>query len=98
VEKEAAIMAGIEQQARHFLEVLHGDSEFSLQESADELLLFLIRITDGCRTRVEFTSPLHAISDIIQGLESNPVATLDNPAMRERLCAFLKWLLKSSKK
>jgi hypothetical protein len=95
VEKETTVMESIEQQARHFYEILTGNSNSPVTESADELLLFLNRITDICHTHVEITSHIHAISDIIRGLESNPNETLKKTDVQDRLREFLRRLFRS---
>jgi hypothetical protein len=98
VEKETTGMNSSEKQARHLYEVLAADSTSSILESADDLLLFLNRMIDTCRAHVEITSHIHAINDIIRGLESNPARTINQPNVQNRLRTFFMKLLKSSNK
>lgn len=52
---------------------------------ADELLLFLHRPHDVLLHGSKLQIPLSSIDDIIQGLESNPGATLQDKNVRARL-------------
>jgi hypothetical protein len=85
-------------QAQYFLSLLTTESESTLVDHADELLLFLNHLIDAGRKSPRLAVYIHSIADIIHGLESNPEEILRQGDVQERIRSFLFTLLKSSVK
>jgi hypothetical protein len=97
VEKEAAIITNLRAQARRLLDVLANDSSSDLLSQADELLLFLNRLSDASKKYPKDFSFINSAKDIVHGLESDPQQTLRRPDVRSRLASLFLTLLQKSR-
>lgn len=86
-------MENIRSQARHLLQILTEDSEVNLMNHADELLLFLNRLSDASKKYPNLVVLVHSLSDIIHGLESNPREILSQPEVHARLTSLFTRLV-----
>ncbi len=96
VEKEAAISANLRAQARRLLGILADKSSSDLLSQADDLLLFLNRLSDASKKIPTYLSLSNSTKDIIHGLESDPRQVLGRPDVRSRLEFLLKAIVKKS--
>lgn len=64
--------------------LLNGDDS-EIIAHADELLLFLNGLQDFLRQNLKLQISISPFNDIIYGLESNPVVTLQDQSIRARL-------------
>ncbi len=96
VEKEAAISEKLRVQAHRLLGILASESSSDLLSHADDLLLFLNRLSDASKKFPKYLTLSNSTKDIIHGLESDPRYILGRPDVRSRLVFLLKTFLKKS--
>jgi hypothetical protein len=90
VEKEATVITALRAQARLLCNVLTSESSSDLLSRADELLLFLNRLSDASKKYPKYISLVNSAKDIVYGLESDPRQTLRRSDVRARLASLLK--------
>lgn len=96
VEKEATLIKNLRAQAGRLLAIVANESPSDLFAQADELLLFLNRLSDVAQKYPKYISFINSTKDIIHGLESDPRQTLHRPDVRSRLESLLKTILQKS--
>jgi hypothetical protein len=75
-------------QASRLSKILLQGSDSEILERADEILLFLNQLQDFIRQNPKSKIILPSMSDIIDGLESDPDATLKDKNVYARLLVF----------
>jgi hypothetical protein len=94
VEEKTKMNENLSEQTRHLAEIVSNGSQSDLISHADEFLLYFNRLSDLAKKSPKLATQIQSLSEIIYGLESNPVYILNQDRIKEQLRTFFASILK----